>query len=147
MPGIFLAARPLDWDEIPNEDDDDENWAAPGAPSGGRSYPGDGNGNDHDAGEEDMQGGGKGAGQGKGTTDGKGKAKVTQDGKVKGNGNGKGKGLVEHTPGGKSSQSGGTATGSKGNGQPKRRIWDDINGAMALQLQEKMNEEDLDAEG
>jgi len=36
-PGNFLPVRPLNWDEIIDEDDDDENWADPGAPSGGRS--------------------------------------------------------------------------------------------------------------
>jgi hypothetical protein len=27
--------RPLHWDETIDEDDDDDNWADPGAPSGG----------------------------------------------------------------------------------------------------------------
>jgi len=45
-PGDFLALRPLNWDEIIDEDDDDDNWVDPGAPSGGRSRPGDGNDND-----------------------------------------------------------------------------------------------------
>jgi hypothetical protein len=31
-PGDFLAVRPLNWDEIMEEDDDDDNWADPGAP-------------------------------------------------------------------------------------------------------------------
>jgi hypothetical protein len=83
-PGDFLAVRPLNWDEIIDEDDDDENWADPGAPSGGRSRPGDDNDNDDGEGEEDTQGGEKGTGKGKGTKDGKGK------GKGKGKGNGKG---------------------------------------------------------
>jgi len=56
-PGDFVAVRPLNWDEIINEDDDDENWAESRAPSGGRSHPGDGNGNDAGEGEEDTQGG------------------------------------------------------------------------------------------
>jgi hypothetical protein len=56
-PGDFLAVRPLNWDEIIDEDDDDENWEDPGAPSGGRSCPGNGNNNDDGEGEEDMQGG------------------------------------------------------------------------------------------
>jgi hypothetical protein len=56
-PGDFLAVRPLNWDEIIDEHDDDENWAYPRAPSGGRSRPGDGNDNDNDEGEEDTQGG------------------------------------------------------------------------------------------
>jgi hypothetical protein len=55
-PGDFLAVRPLNWDEIINENDDDDNWADPGAPSGGRSRPGDGNDNDDGESEEDTQG-------------------------------------------------------------------------------------------
>jgi len=51
-PGDILAVRPPNWDEIIDEDDDDENWADPGAPSGGRSRPGDGN--DNDDGEGDV---------------------------------------------------------------------------------------------
>jgi len=69
-PGDFLAIRPLNWDEIIDEDDDDENWADHGSPSGGRSRPGNGNGNDNGEGEEDTQGGEKGTGKGKGTKDG-----------------------------------------------------------------------------
>jgi len=117
-PGDFLAVRPLNWDEIINEDDDDDNWADPGAPSGGRSHPGDGNNNDISESEEDTQGAEKGTGKGKGTKDGKGK------GKGKGKGNGKGKGIVKRTPGG-----------------------DDISCAVALQLQKQMSEADLDKEG
>jgi hypothetical protein len=88
-PGAFLAVRPLNWDEIIDEDDDDENWGDPRAPSGGRSRPGDDNDNADGEGEEDTQGGEKGTGKGKGTQDGKGK------GKGKGKGNGKGKGIVK----------------------------------------------------
>jgi len=88
-PGDFLAVRPLNWDEIIEEDDDDENWADPGAPSGGLHRPGDDNDNDDGEGEEDTQGGEKGTGKGKGTMDGKWK------GKGKGKGNGKGKGIVK----------------------------------------------------
>jgi len=88
-PGDFLAVRPLNWDEIIDEDDDVENWADPGVPSGGRSGLGDDNDNDDGEGEEDTQGGEKGTGKRKGTTDGKGK------GKGKGKGNGKGKGIVK----------------------------------------------------
>jgi len=88
-PGHFLAVRPLNWDEIIDEDDDDENWADPGAPSGGRSRPGDDNDNDDREGEEDTQGGDKATGKGKGPKDGKGK------GKGKGKGNGKGKGIAK----------------------------------------------------
>ena len=103
-PGIFLAIRPLDWNEIIDEDDDDENWADPGAPGGGRSCPGDDNDNDNGEGEENTQGSVKGTGKGKGTKDGKGKGKATEDGKGKGKGKGKGndkgKGIVKQTPGG-----------------------------------------------
>jgi len=88
-PGDFLAVRPLNWDEIIDEDDDDENWADPAAPSGGRSRPGDDNDHDDREGEEDTQGGEKGPRKGKGTMDGKGK------GKWKGKGNGKRKGIVK----------------------------------------------------
>jgi len=55
-PGDVLAVRPLNWDEIIDEDDDDENMADPGTPSGRRSRPGDGNDNDDGEGEEDTQG-------------------------------------------------------------------------------------------
>jgi len=127
-PGNLLAVRPLNWDEILDENDDNETWANPGAPSGGRSRPGDGNDNDDGEGEEDTQGGETRTGKRKGAMDGKGKQKATEEskgkgkameegkGKGKGNGNGKGKGIVKPTLGGKSSQSGGKATGSKGNG-------------------------------
>jgi hypothetical protein len=37
-----LAVRPQNWDKIINDDDDDDNWADPGATSGGRSCPSDG---------------------------------------------------------------------------------------------------------
>jgi len=117
-PGNFLAVRSLNWDEIINEDDDDENWADPGVPSGGRSHPGNGNDNDNGEGEEDIQCGEKGTRKGKGTKDGKGR------GKGKGKGNGKGKGIVKQTPGG-----------------------DDISRAVALQLQKEMYEADSDTEG
>ena len=97
-PGDFLAVRPLNWDEILDEDDDDDIWAHPGAPSGGRSRPGDSNDNDDGGSEEATQGGEKGTGTGKGTKDGKGKGKATEDGKGKGKGKGKGnskgKGIV-----------------------------------------------------
>jgi hypothetical protein len=33
-PGDFLAVRPLNWDEIIDKDDDNDNWADPGVPSG-----------------------------------------------------------------------------------------------------------------
>ena len=88
-PGDFLAVRPLNWDKIIDEDDDDENCADPGAPSGGRSRPGDDSDNDDGEGEEDTQGVEKGTGKEKGTKDGKGK------GKGNGKGNSKGKGIVK----------------------------------------------------
>jgi len=120
------AVRPLNWDEIIDEDDNDNNWADPGAPSGGWSRPSDCNDNDDSNGEEDTQGGEKGTGKGKGTKDGKGKGKgkATKEGKGKGNGNGKGKGIVKQTPGG-----------------------DDISRAVAVQLQKEMYEADSDMEG
>jgi hypothetical protein len=117
-PGDFLAVRPLTWDEIIDEDDDDGNWADPGVPSGGRSRPGDDNDNDIGEGGEDTQGGENGTRKGKGTKDGKGK------GKGKGKGNGKGKGIVKQTPGG-----------------------DDISHAVALQLQKERYEADSGTEG
>ena len=127
-PGDFLAVRPLNWDEIFDEDDDDENWADPGGPSGGRSRPGDGNDNDDSEGEEDTQSGEEGTGKGKGTKDGKGKGKGKGQGKAteegKGMGNGKGKGIVKQTPGG-----------------------DDISRAVTLQLQKEMYEADSDTAG
>jgi len=124
-PGDFLTIRPLNWDEIINEDDDDENWVDPGAPSGGRSRPSDGNDNDDSEGEEDMQGGEKGTRKGKGTKDGKrkGKGKATEKGKGKGIANGNGKGIVKQTPGG-----------------------DNISHAIAVQLQKEMYEADSDME-
>jgi len=113
-PGNFLAIRPLNWDEIIAEDDNDENWADLGAPSGGRSHLGDGNQNDDSEREEDMQRGAKGTwkvkatqygkGNGKATEkgkgNGKGKGKATEEGNGKGKGNGKGTGIVKQTPGG-----------------------------------------------
>jgi len=97
-PGDLLAVKPLNSDEIINEDDDDENWVDPGAPSGGWSHPGHDNDDDHGEGEEDMQGGEKGTGKGMGSMDQKGKGKATDDRmgkrKGKGKGNGSGKGIV-----------------------------------------------------
>ena len=125
-PGNFLAVRPLNWDEIIDEDENEDNWADPAAPSGGRSRPGNGNDNDNDDGEceKDMQGGEKGTGKGKGTKNGmrKGKGKATEEGK--GKRNGKGKGIVKQIPGG-----------------------DDISHAVALQLQKELYEADSDTEG
>jgi len=123
--GDFLAVKQLNWDEIINEDDDDDDWADPSAPSGGMSTPGDGNDNYNGESEEDTQGGEKGTGKGKGTKDGKGEGKATEDvkekGKRKGKGNGQGKGMVIHTPGGY-----------------------DISRAVALQLKKEMSVADLD---
>jgi hypothetical protein len=103
-PGDSLAVTPLNWDGIIDEGDDDDNWADPGAPSGGRSLLGDGNENDDCKSEEDKLGGEKGTGNWKGTKDGKVKGKATEDGKGKGKGkgtgHGKGKGIAMHTTGG-----------------------------------------------
>jgi len=65
-PVDFLAVRPLNWDEIVDEDDDDEDSADPGAPSSGRCRHGDGSDNDDGEGEEDTQGSEKGTGKRKG---------------------------------------------------------------------------------
>jgi len=72
-PGDLLAVSPPNWDEIIDEDNDDDNWANPGAPRAGSSLPGDGNDNHNGEGEEDTQGGEQGTGKGKRTEDGKGK--------------------------------------------------------------------------
>ena len=88
-PHNFLAVRPLNWDEIIDEDNDDDNWADPRAPSCGWSRPGDENDNYNAEGGEDTRSGEKGTRKGKGTKVGKGK------GKGKGKGNGKGKGIVK----------------------------------------------------
>jgi len=96
-PGDFLAVRALHWDEIIDEDDDDENWADPGAPSSGRSHAGQCIDHDDGEGEEHTLGGEKGTGKGMGTKDGKGKSKgngkAKEEGKGKGKGNVKGKGI------------------------------------------------------
>jgi hypothetical protein len=62
-PGDFLAVRPLNWDDTIYEDDDDENWADPGEPSGGWSSPAYHNNADGGEGEEDRQGCEKGTGK------------------------------------------------------------------------------------
>jgi len=125
-PGDFLAIRPLNWGEIIDQDDDNDNSVDPGLPSGGRRRPSDGNDNDNSEGEEDTQSGEKGTGKGKSTRDrkGKGKGKATEEGKGKRKGNGKGKGIVEQTPRG-----------------------DDISCAVAVQLQKGMYDADSDTEG
>jgi len=66
-PGDVLAVRPLNWDEIIDEDDEDKNWVDPRVPSSGRRRPGDGNDNDNGEGEEVKQGSAKGTRKGKGT--------------------------------------------------------------------------------
>jgi len=110
-----MDGRPLNWDEIIEEDVDDENCWESGGPSRGRRRPGDGNDNDDCEGEEDTQSSEKGTRNGKGTMDGKGNGKATEDGKRKWKGkwkgNRKGKGIIKQTPGG-----------------------DDISRAIALQL-------------
>jgi hypothetical protein len=40
-PGDFQAIKPLNWDEIIDEDDDEVNWEDHGGPGGGQSRPGD----------------------------------------------------------------------------------------------------------
>jgi len=116
--GDFLGVRPLNWDGIIHEDNDNESWADPGAWSGGRSCPGDGNHNDNGEGEEDTQGGEKATGKGKGTMNGKGK------GKGKWKGHGTGKVVVKQTPGG-----------------------DDISHAVGLQFEKEWYEADSGTEG
>jgi len=100
-PGDFLAVGPLNRDELIEEDNDNENWADPGAPRGRRSCPGNDNDNDDSAGENDTQGGEKGTGEGNGTKDWEGKGQATEEGKGKGKrkgkGNGNGKGIVKQT--------------------------------------------------
>ena len=122
-PGDIQAVRPLNWDEIIDRDDDDETWADPSVPSGGRSHPGDDNENGDGEGEEETQGGEIGTGKGKGTKDGKGKekgkVKVIEEGMGMGKGNGEGNSIVKPTPGG-----------------------DDNSRAVALQLQKEMYEAD-----
>jgi len=117
-PGGFLAVRPLNWDDIIDEDDDVENWSDPGTLRGGRSHPGDGNDNDNSEGEEDTQGGEKWTGNGKGSKNSRG------NGKGKGTGNCKGNGIVKQTPGG-----------------------DDNSRAFALHLQNEKYEADSDTKG
>jgi hypothetical protein len=101
MPGDFLAVRPLNWDEIRDKENNDDNRADPRAPSCGRRHSSNGNGNDERDGEEETQVGVKGTGKRKGTKDGKRKwkRKVTEGGNGKRKGNGKGKGIVKQIPG------------------------------------------------
>jgi len=88
-PGDFLAVRPLNWDEIIDEDNDDDNWVDPGAPSGGWSRPSDGNDNDDSEGEEDTQGGEKGTGKGRVQSMARGKGRGRQLRKGRGRGRGR----------------------------------------------------------
>jgi hypothetical protein len=88
-PGDSLAVRPLNWNSIIDEDEDDENREDPATPSCRRSRQGDGNDNHNGEGEENTQGGEKGTGKGKRRKD------MQGTGKGKGKGNGKGKGIVK----------------------------------------------------
>jgi len=72
------AILPLNLDEIINKDDDDKNWADPGAPSCGMSHPGVSNHNDDREGGEHMQRSEKGSGKGKGTNERTGKMTATE---------------------------------------------------------------------
>jgi hypothetical protein len=127
-PSDILEIGPLNQTDRIHEDEDDQDWADPGQPSGGKSHPGDDNNDDNSKGEEVTQGGGKGTRKGKETQDGKGKGQETEDAKGKrqwnGKGQGEGKGIVEQTPGG-----------------------DNISRTMVLQLQQDMSEPDFNTEG
>jgi len=83
IPGDFLAVSPLNCDEIIDEDDDDDNWEDPGAPSGGRSRRGDGYDNDDREGQEDTRGGEQVTRKAKETNDGTGKGKGMEKGNSK----------------------------------------------------------------
>jgi hypothetical protein len=93
--GDSLSVRQINWNEIIDKDDDDENWADPRAPSGARSHSSDENDNNDIQNEEDTQGGVKGIRKWKCTKDGTGKGmgKVRENGK--GKGSGKGKGIIK----------------------------------------------------
>jgi hypothetical protein len=129
-PGDSLAVRPLNLEEIIDEENEDENCADVGAPSGGSSRPSDGNDNDNVKGEENTQGGEKGTGTEKGTYDGKGNGKRIGKGNGKSMEEGKGKGNGEGTGIGKH-----TTTG------------DDIPRAVTLLLQKEMYKAYSDMEG
>jgi len=62
----------VNWDEIIDEANGDENRADSGAPSGGRSHTRVGNDYYNCEGEEDTQGGEKGTWQGQGLNNGRG---------------------------------------------------------------------------
>lgn len=117
-PCDFVVGKPLNWDEIIDDDPENENWVSPRALCSGWSRPGNGNDNGNGEGEENTLHGDKGTGKGKGTMDGNSKKMR------KGKGNGKEKGIVKSTPSG-----------------------DDIFHAISLQLQKQMLEEELEMEG
>jgi len=123
-----MAVRPQNWNEIINKDDDNEDWADPGARSSGRSLPSNGHHNDNSEGEEeeDTWGGERGTRIGKRKKDGigNGMGNATEEGKGKGKGNGKWKGIAKETPGG-----------------------DCIYRAIAFQSQKEMYVADSDTEG
>jgi hypothetical protein len=81
-PADFLGVRPLNWDEIINENQDGENWAHPGALSIEWGSPGNDNQNDNGASEEVLEGSVTRTGRGKGTEAGKGKGKRKGNGKL-----------------------------------------------------------------
>jgi hypothetical protein len=56
MPGNLLAITPLNWNEIIDEEQDDDNWADARAPSSGKSSPTHGNDTNDVEGDEDTQG-------------------------------------------------------------------------------------------
>jgi len=127
-PGNILAIGQLNSAKIIAMDDDGENWADHGAPSGGSSHHIYGNDHAGCNGEEDMQSGETGTGTRNILMDGKGQCRPSEDGVGKGNankdkkpiwkgnGNGsrKGKNIDEQSPGGERVQRGGMDTESKG---------------------------------
>jgi len=94
-PSDSLAVRLLNWDEIINKEDGDQNWPDPRVPSGGRNHPGNGNDNEDSKGEEDTQSGEKGTGKGKGTKNWKGKGRRLRTERVKERGRGRGRVTVK----------------------------------------------------
>jgi hypothetical protein len=122
----ILVVTPLNGDEIFDEENDDENWADPGALSGGRSRRRDGNDTDDSEGKGDAQGGEEETRKEMSTKagSGKGMGKATEGGKGEGKGDGKGKSIVELTRGG-----------------------DDISRAVALPLQKEVYQADSDMLG
>jgi hypothetical protein len=122
----ILVVRPLNGDEIFDEEDDDENRADPGSLSGGRSRRSDGNDIEDCEGEGDTQGGEEETRKEKSTKagSGKGMGKATEVGKGEGKGDGNGKSIVELTRGG-----------------------DDISRAIALPLQKEVYQVDSDMLG